>query len=206
MIHEYRTYTIHPGQLARYLDLANRKVVSVRGERYGRLVGFWWSEFGTYNQVHHIWEYSSLDSRQSLRKELAVNRDWADGFLAGAWPTMQVQYVRFMVPHTPVVPPTVRSLAYEARIYGTTPGHFTEVANAVAERPRGEGAHLVAVYNSETPQPNEVCELVAYASLDGRLGQHAQGQQQSAWLAQQEGRVLGITSTLLLPAAFSPLQ
>jgi hypothetical protein len=55
MIHECRTYTIHPGQLGWYLKCAVRKGDSMRTDKYRWLVGSWWSEFGMLNRVDHIW-------------------------------------------------------------------------------------------------------------------------------------------------------
>ena len=209
MIHEYRTYTIHPGQLERYLALADTRAIPIRGDDYGRLVAFWWSEAGALNQVHHIWEYPGLDDRQAQRARMFDNPRWREEFLAGAWPTMQVQDVRFMVPRSAFVVPQVspvRGNVYETRIYRTVVGRFLDMARAVEARPRGEHSQLVCVYTCETPQPNEVCEIVAYRDANARLDAHSQAREQSAWLNEHGAGLLSITSSFLLPTSFSPLQ
>lgn len=206
MIHEYRTYTIHPGQLRRYLALAETKVQPIRQDKYGRLVGFWYSEFGTLNQVHHIWEYESLDRRQADRRLLFQQRDWMEEFIAGAWPTMQTQEVRFMNPHAPLREPAEPSMLYEARIYRTAVGRFQRVADLVAERPLAEGATRVGLWTCETPQPNEVCEIVAYASFQARLADVSRSPAQEVWLDRTEHEVQLATSTLLLPVSISPMK
>lgn len=206
MIHEYRTYTIHPGQLHRYLELAETKVQPIRQDKYGRLVGFWYSEFGTLNQVHHVWEYVSLDRRQSDREVLFQQRDWMEEFIAGAWPTMQVQEVRFMNPKTALRTPAGPSAFYEIRTYRTTVGQAARVAGLVAERPLADGATRVGLWVCETPQPNEVCELLAYGSFEQRAADASQAPRQQQWLDAAGPHLQLSWSTLMLPIAISPLQ
>lgn len=206
MIHEYRTYTIHPGQLERYLELAETKVQPIRQDRYGRLIGFWYSEFGVLNQVHHIWEYDSLDHRQTERRNLFERRDWMEEFIAGAWPTMQVQDVRFMNPCRPWQAVAGRHALWEARIYRTVVGRFSAVAAAVAERPLTGDAVRAGLWTCETPGPNEVCEILAYPTAEARLADHAQADPQRLWLRDHGRELVGVTSTLLLPIGISPVQ
>ena len=52
----------------------------IRGDNYGRLLGYWTTEVGPLNQVVHLWEYASLNDRERLRGELAKNARW---YLAG---------------------------------------------------------------------------------------------------------------------------
>lgn len=206
MVHEYRTYTITPGQLHRYLALAESKVRPIREDRYGRLAAFWTSEFGTLHQVHHIWEYTSIDQRQDLRRELAGNREWCDQFLAGAWPTMQVQEVRFMFPNGAVTPPRGSSALYERRIYRCPAGRFAEAAEAVSQRPLHASAQRFGVWISETPQPNEIVEIVAYPAFDARLADAITSTPQRDWFARHEGLFQQTDSALLLPIGISPIR
>jgi len=206
MIHEYRTYTITPGELHLYLELAETRVQPLRQDRYGRLVAFWTSEFGVLNQVHHIWEYASIDQRQELRRELSQNRRWCDEFLAGAWPTMQTQEVRFMLPRGGLGEIDGRSAFYERRIYRCPAGKFASLATAVQDRPRDEQATLFGVWISESPQPNEIVEIVAYPSFEARLNDRLASERQRHWLHTHKALVQQIDSTLLLPIGISPVQ
>ncbi|HYG44839.1 MAG TPA: NIPSNAP family protein [Bordetella sp.] len=206
MIHEYRTYTIEPGQLDTYLALAESKVVPIRQDDYGRLVGFWTSEFGVLNQVHHIWEYTSIDQRQQLRRELAANRRWCDEFLAGAWPTMQAQEVRFMSPQDQISQATGPSAFYERRIYRCPAGRFADLGRAVLQRQRDAAASLFGVWISESPQPNEVVEIVAYPDLTSRLADRITAPQQRDWLREHAAILQHVESTFLLPIGISPAK
>lgn len=206
MIHEYRTYAIHPGQLERYLELAESRVQPIRQDRYGRLVGFWYSEFGKMHQVHHIWEYESLNRRQDDRKELFERKDWMENFIAEAWPTMQNQEVRFMREQQPYLFTEDKHAFYEARIYTTVVGRFKEVASDVAHRPLAGGAKRVGLWTCETPEPNEVCELIAYRSFEDRLEDASQAPAQQAWLREYGAQLLRVNSTLMLPIGISPVR
>jgi hypothetical protein len=206
VIHEYRTYTMYPGQLERYLELAETKVQPIREDRYGKLVGFWYSEFGSLHQVHHIWEYPSLDRRRDDRKALFQRRDWMEEFIAGAWPTMQTQDVRFMNPLQDYVMPGGKHSLYETRIYKSVVGRFDALGAAVAARPIASGATRVGLWTGEAPTPNEVCEIVAYRSFEDRLGDHCQSEAQRAWLREYGKEMLTTESTLLLPIGISPVK
>lgn len=204
MIHEYRTYTITPGELAIYLNLAETHVVPIRGNRYGKLVGFWTSEFGTLNQVHHIWQYASLDERNALRKELSANQDWCTKFLAGAWPTMQIQDIRFMNTRAWDEPRFKGSALYERRIYRCPAGRFEEAAKAVESRPRNKDSKLYGVWTCESPQPNEIVEIIAYPNWPSRIQDASTSADQIKWWGQHHGLFQQADSALLLPIGISP--
>lgn len=206
MIHEYRTYTITPGELHLYLALAETRVQPTRQDRYGRLVAFWTSEFGLLNQVHHIWEYTSIDQRQALRRDLSQNQTWCDEFLAEAWPTMQTQEVRFMLPQMPLADTGTGNAFYERRIYRCPAGKFAALSAAVLERPRRAQAKLFGVWISESPQPNEIVEIVAYPSLAHRLADASTTALQRDWLHTHKALLQQVESTLLLPIGISPVQ
>ena len=71
MIHELRTYTLAPGKQGEYVKLASEVSRKIRGDKYGKLEGYWTTEFGTLNQVVHLWNYADLNERERLRGELA---------------------------------------------------------------------------------------------------------------------------------------
>ena len=47
MIHELRTYTLVPGKQGEYLKLSGDVGRKARGDKYGKLEGHWFTEFGT---------------------------------------------------------------------------------------------------------------------------------------------------------------
>lgn len=78
MIYEMRTYTLKPTRMADWLALYKSHALAVQKEHLGKLVGFFTTEFGTANQVVHIWAYDSLDDRAARRASMAADARWAE--------------------------------------------------------------------------------------------------------------------------------
>jgi hypothetical protein len=78
MYYELRTYTIAPVKLADWLALYKREALAVQQDHLGQLIGFFTTEFGTVNQVVHIWAYSSLDDRAERRGKMASDPRWLE--------------------------------------------------------------------------------------------------------------------------------
>jgi hypothetical protein len=87
MIYELRTYDVKPGLLADYLKLFNDIGMPVR-KNFGKLIGFWSSEFGALNRVIQLWQYDGLDQRAAMRIELMRNAVWVHEFLPLALPML----------------------------------------------------------------------------------------------------------------------
>ena len=75
MIHELRTYGVKPGRVAEYVEKSGTIGRPIRGDRYGKLLGYWTTELGALNQVVHLWEFADLVERDRLRAELAKNEE-----------------------------------------------------------------------------------------------------------------------------------
>lgn len=78
MIYEMRTYTLRPTRMPDWLALYKNHALAVQQEHLGNLVGFFTTEFGTANQVVHIWAYESLDDRAERRARMAADPRWAE--------------------------------------------------------------------------------------------------------------------------------
>src|SRR6266851_5126753 len=96
MIYELRTYTFPPGKMGDYMKLAETVGRPVRGNDYGVNKGYWTTEFGTLNQVWHLWEYESLDERARLRAELGKNQRWITEYVPNIRPLLMRQEIRFL--------------------------------------------------------------------------------------------------------------
>ena len=78
MIYEMRTYTVRPLKQADWLALYKEHALPVQLEHLGNLVGFFTTEFGTLNQLVHIWAYESLEDRAARRATMASDPRWAE--------------------------------------------------------------------------------------------------------------------------------
>ena len=54
MIHELRIYTLKSGCLATVAKNAGEVGRAIRGDKYGKLMGYWMTEVGPLNQVVHF--------------------------------------------------------------------------------------------------------------------------------------------------------
>jgi NIPSNAP len=98
MIHELRTYTLHPGKLADYIYLWETVGWPARGHRYGTLLGFWTGEFGELNRVFHIWQFDGLDERTAVRGRMMRDDRWVKEFLPAAVPMIARQESVILTP------------------------------------------------------------------------------------------------------------
>lgn len=211
MIHELRTYTLHPGKLPAYLDLAANVGRPVRGNDYGTNHGYWVSEFGQLNQIWHLWSYASLDERTRLRGELAGNERWRTEYVRNIRPLLMRQDIRFLNPVIDIKPPDGVGHFYELRVYRTHPGQAAQWAQLLASAlpARERYSPIVGLWTGEAPQPNEAVHLWAYPDLNIRMKVRAEAMDDPQWreFLRKGGPMLAETSsTLLLPTAFSPMK
>jgi hypothetical protein len=212
MIYELRTYTVKPGTIGDMVKAASTVSRDIRGNNFGKLEGYWSTEIGPLNQVLHMWSYSDLNERARLRAELARNARWASEYIPLIRPVLVRQEVRILNALRPPVAPGSSGNIYELRNYRARPlGAARQWAEAfMAALPaREKYSKMVGLWQTEAGQPNEVCHIWAYASLNARAEARANAVKDPVW-----GEFLGkgpafleeMHSTIMLPAPHSPLQ
>lgn len=211
MIYELRTYTLRPGMQPVVAKNAGSVARDIRGDNYGKLEGYWLTEHGALNQVMHLWSYESLDERQRLRSALGENERWVNEYLPLILPHLVRQDIRLMHAVLPLKSPGDGPHVYEYRNYRAAPGKAREWAKGFTEimPVREEFSPNVCAWITEAGQPNEVSHLWAYSSLDERLAIRARVAADPRWqtFLKTSGPLLEeMTSTVMLPAAHSPLQ
>src|SRR5262249_12244950 len=78
-MHELKTYTLLPGKLGDYLELAanaERAVFGADNDKFGKLEGLWYTEFGTLNQAVILVRYSDLNERDLVRADAFKSEEW----------------------------------------------------------------------------------------------------------------------------------
>jgi hypothetical protein len=212
MIYELRTYTVKPGTIGDMVKAASTVSLDIRGNNFGKLEGYWFTEIGPLNQVMHMWSYSDLNERARLRGELAKNARWTSEYIPLIRPLLVRQDVRLMHAIKPPVPPASTGNVYELRNYRAKPlGAVRQWIDAftAALPAREKYSKIVGLWQTETGQPNEVCHIWAYASLNARAEARANATKDPVW-----GEFLGkgpafleeMHSTIMLPAPHSPLK
>ena len=132
MIYEMRTYTVVAGELGAVVKNAGSVAREVRGDRFGKLEGYWQTDIGPLNTVMHLWSYESFDERNRLRDELANHKPWVDEYLPLVLPRLVRQEIRLMKAFLPFKAPETEGNVYEFRYYQTKPGMAKEWAKHFA--------------------------------------------------------------------------
>lgn len=211
MLHELRTYTAVPGAIPTILELNENVGRKVRGDDYGVLEGYWYTEIGPLNQVMHLWRFDSFEERARLRGELGRLEGWTREYVPNLRPLLVNQQTRFLNPSKEITPPDGENRFYEFRNYRVRAG----TAKAWMDRfigvmpTREKYSKNVGAWITEGPNPNEVCHLWAYPSFDARMEARNGVAKEKAWqefAAAGREELLEMTSTMLFPAPFSPLK
>lgn len=210
MIHELRIYTLWPGKVPAFLKLAEERAMPIRGDNYGRMEGYWFTEFGQLNQVYHLWSFDDLNARQALRGALGELPAWRNDYVAHVQPLIRHQQIRLMHPRLPLKPPADAGNVYEYRCYQTAVGKAASFIQAISEAMpvREEFSQNVCLWHTEAERPNEVSHLWVYKDLQARAAARAAAAQDERWqafLAKGSAMLEDMQSTLLLPAPFSRL-
>lgn len=211
MIYELRTYTLVPGTQAKYIQLSAEVGRKARGDRYGKLEGHWYSEFGTLNQAVHLWSYAGLDERDRLRAELAKNEEWTKGYLPQTRGMIAAQENKILRAAVDLTPPTDTGHVYELRWYRTQVGKAPEWINHFKGilPLREKYTRRVGLWTSEIGSLNEVVHMWAYKSLDERAAARARLAQEPEWqkfLGTATPLLLQMQSTILNPSPHSPMR
>jgi hypothetical protein len=213
MIHELRIYTFKPGGAAIAAKAAATIGKDIRGDNYGKLLGYWNTEIGALNRGIHLWEHESYEKRKQLRAEMGKLPRWVNEYVpviqgdAG----LQRQDIRFLNPIMDIKKPASAPNLYELRTYRLKPGAVGQwLANFKAALPvREKYSPLNGLWSGEAGQPNEVLHLWSYKSFEERMKVREQVSADKEWQATvQKNRPLleSQESVLLLPAAHSPLK
>ena len=195
MIFEWRTYRFAPGRATEYLAAFQCEGLPLV-TRHLPMLGYWLTDSGRLNVLHHLWAYADLDDRASCRTALAADTEWTAGFGHRAFPMIEAQETLLLIP------------------LATSPRLTQAIAAAREPRPAAAAdAPLLAsswacLEIGEAAAPAGPAEPVgAWQVISGeRPASHV-------WLSRSDDAT-GITPAplaalrreLMRPAAFSPLQ
>lgn len=211
MLHEFRTYTLLPGKVPDYLKLAEEISLPIRKNEAGVLVGWFSSEIGTLNQLVHIWEWQDLAERQRQRAVLRAKPGWADVYNPQVDALVYRREVSIMNPVLPVRSPAEPGNFFELRRYRTHPGKLVpwlELFRNILPV-REKYSKIVGLWQSEIGEQNEALHLWAYQDLKQRAEVRSHVLQDPEWQAfraKASPLLCHMTSTILVPAKFSPLR
>src|SRR6476646_3014430 len=212
MLYELRTYTLKAGTLGDVVKAASTVWRDIRGDNFGKLEGYWFTEIGPLNQVLHMWSYKDYAERTKLRGELAKNPRWGSEYLPLIRPNLVRQDIRLLNAIKPPVAPASTGNVYELRNYRAKPAgaakQWLDLFTAALPA-REKYSKIVGLWTTEAGQPNEVCHLWAYPDINARAAARAEAGSDPGWqafLKSSTGLLDEMHSTIMLPAAHSPLK
>ncbi len=145
MLYEWRTYSFAPGAALRYLE-AFRSDGLPLVTRHLPLLGYWLTECGRLNVLHHLWVYADFADRAACRAALAADVEWTQGFGPRAFPMIAAQ-------ETAILGLAATSPLLEAAVAGARTVRFDRPGAVlapgwslleIAERPRDDVAPVAA--------------------------------------------------------------
>ena len=212
MIHELRRYQIKPGRLADYVEKSGSIGRVVRGDRFGKLLGYWSTELGPLNQVVHLWEYPDLAARATARAGLAKDERWTKEYLPVSGPLLEAQENMILTPFdwAPFRPTTGMGL-HELRAYRLHPGKAAAYGEAMREALplREKHSAPVGYWLVEIGALNTVVHLWGYRDLAHRAEVRRALAADAAWQT-AVGRLMPLLqaqeATILVPTSYSPCR
>jgi hypothetical protein len=212
MLYELRTYTLKAGTLGDVVKAASTVSRDIRGDNFGKLEGYWFTEIGPLNQVLHMWSYNDYAERTKLRAELAKNPRWGSDYLPLIRPNLVRQDIRLLNAIKPPVAPASSGNVYELRNYRAKPAgaakQWLDLFTAALPA-REKYSKIVGLWQTEAGQPNEVCHIWAYPSLNARAEARGASLNDPVWkefLGKGPAFIDEMHSTVMLPAPHSPLK
>ena len=211
MIYELRTYTLQPGTQATFVTHVAEVGMKVRGEKLGKLEGYWTSEIGVLNQVVHLWSFASLEERTRLLNELGRIESWTRDYLPKARSMMLVQETAILSAVAPLSPPDGGPNIYELRRYTTHPGKAQDWWSLLSEAlpARRKLSPIVGVWLSELGPLNQAVHLWSYRDLAERTAVRTKSMTDPQWkefVGKVPPLLVRMESTILMPTPFSPLK
>ena len=211
MVYELRTYTLQPGTIGKYLQLAGEVGRTIRGDKFGMQEGAWSTEFGTLNQYVHLWSYADLGERERLRKELSAYEPWAKEYIPQIRPFMLKQENKILSPVKALQVPQETGGIYELRSYRAHVGKLGEWLKLFAEimPVREKYSKNVGVWQTEVSELNQAVHLWRYRDLNHRAevrGNALKDPQWAEFVGKASPLLAEMRSIVLVPTPFSKLK
>lgn len=190
LIYEFRSYRLQPGKAPLYLQLLHRGGASIVS-RHLPLAGFWMTETGRLNLLHHLWVYESLEDRTARRASLMADKEWTEGFIPEAFPLLLEQESRLTRMMT-------GSAALEAAVVGMNkpvqPGDGSPLAATL---------HQLSILRG---QPLITADIASFVTISGmKPGSRIAIATHNTALPEEPSDGFELQE-LMRPAVFSPLR
>jgi hypothetical protein len=209
MIYELRSYVFRPGTLADYLATLERSTAVLDLLR-PNMVGFWQGEDGMLNRVVHLWRFEDRRERAAIRARNALTLAWQE-FVSRIIASVAQQQSRFFRGSAhPFQGGASSDVWYDLVSLRLQPGAGTRqletMASGMAQALASSGG-LIAHLAEDGYVPTELAFLLRSSSLEEREARCRDTDLGAIFEAGGgKARIVGVTTDLLRPVAFSPSQ
>ena len=205
MIIEMRTYTLTPGRLQE-VEKRFAEALPTR-EKHSKLAAFWHTEIGTLDQVIHIWPYESFEQRLAVRAAAVKEEGWPPRIRDFC--IRQESEILFPAPFSPKLEPREVGPMFELRQdtlqAGAFPGRIERWASKIQDRQTH--SPLIGAWYSEVGTLNKWVHVWAYRDMNQRFKACEAAAANGNWPPRDPpGVLLKMVSSLVMPAAFSPIR
>ncbi|MGH9806254.1 MAG: NIPSNAP family protein [Terriglobia bacterium] len=97
MVIDHRSYTLHSGAVASFIELFEKEGLEPQLRILGNFMGIFRTEFGNINQIIMMFAYEDAGDRQR-RRDLLYKDPAFQAYLAKVRPLLKDQEVRLLVP------------------------------------------------------------------------------------------------------------
>lgn len=187
MIYELRSYRLRPGTAPAYLGLLQQEGLPLV-TRHLPLLGYWMTETGRLNTLHHLWLYRDWAHRAACRAGLAGETAWTQGFIPRAFAMVEAQ-----------------ENALLTLVHGSLPLQAA-IDAAAREHPAGQGTLFAddcaaLSWHATPPEPGDA--LAVWRSLSGEAGAVRLGPRAADPVPPAAPD--GLRHEIVRPLSFSPL-
>ncbi|SRR5579871_1786085 len=200
MIYEFRTYSLRPGTLPRFLQLFGDALP--KRLRLSPLAAFWHTDTGPLNQVIHVWPYENGHERTRIRAEAVKD---------GSWPPKTGELITHMradifeqMPFSPPLTPSASGRLVEICVQTVRPFSLPAMTDLWTTYPSlGLPAEtLTGVFVADVGELNRWMHVWSYRDLDERDRVKHRLLAAGLWPARNDAVVIEEESKLLRPAVF----
>ena len=205
MFYEMRTYTLKPGAVPEF-EAVFAKRQPFR-EKYSKLGGFWHTDFGTLNQVIHVWPYETVQQRSDVREAMGKDTDLQKLPVSEFIVEQEAEFLTCAPFMRPLAPANLGNF-YEMRTYSYRRGTIPEVLRRWGEAVpvREKYSPLAACWYTETGGLNKFIHVWPYKDFTEREKIRAESSKEPLWPPPTSEFMIKQEVKILLPASFSPMQ
>ena len=211
MIYELVKFHCKPGSHFLLADIDSKLGKPIRGDNFGKLEGYWFTEHGILNQVIVLRSYKNLSELDMLEDKLGKNLSWSNEYVTRRDELVIGTERLILKAFLPLTVPESLGHIYEYRHYTTKNGKAEAWSklflNALPIRKK-YGLPICA-WITKFGNTNEVSHLWCFKNLEERLASRTLAAADEEWqeFAKIGGELLcTMSSFVMIPHVHSPLR